>query len=110
LISPTNCEIYECYRQFKCKLLQETCDPQHLDRDLTDAADTVAAAVGDDGGGDAPSQALDLEDIEIIDARDQETTVPPPGLFGGDDWTAGFGDDVPILVFEGLPSPGYAIF
>jgi len=69
----------------------------------------VAAAISDDNSGDAPSAAVDLEDIEIIDARDQETTMPPPGLFGGDDWTEGFGDDLPILVFEGLPSPGYTL-
>ena len=41
---------------------------------------------------------LDLSDIEIIDARDQETTVSPLDL------SEGF-EELPVLVFEGLPKP-----
>ncbi len=76
-----------------------------MDRDVADAAEAVAEAAGaaaEDEGDSIGS--VPLEDIEIIDARADESTPPPP-IFGEDDWTEGF-RELPVLVFEGLPSPG----
>ncbi len=57
------------YSKPNCLSFQDTCDPGHLDRDISEAADTVASAAVEEAA--APAGALDLEDIEIIDARDQ---------------------------------------
>ncbi len=48
--------------------MQDSCNPNHLDREIVGAADTVAEAVVTDAAEEAA--VLDLEDIEIIDARD----------------------------------------
>ncbi len=48
--------------------MQDSCNPNHLDREIVGAADTVAEAVVTDAAEEAA--LLDLEDIEIIDARD----------------------------------------
>ena len=41
---------------------------------------------------------LGIDEIEIIDARDEEAEPPPNPFFEGDDL-----NDLPVLVFEGLP-------
>ncbi len=70
---------------------------------MSDAGGAVAAAAAAAEDADVIGD-VSLDDIEIIDARADETSPAPP-IFGDDDWTEGF-RELPVLVFEGLPSPG----